>query len=318
MRRILAAFFLLVSVDAVAQDTLPRFTVTTRGNNKVIISWTNTYPVITQLSIQRSTDSSKNFRTILTVPDPTVPQNGFVDTKAMTSFMFYRLFIVLENGNYIFSPAQRPFWDTAGAVRNPLPPEKILTGENNNRRVVIADNMPLKEAEKLKEKLQEVVKKEEPKVTMPVTPAPPPPKVEPERFFTVKRKDSIIMQVAEKGFKKFRDSMVYKTKDTMAFKNLDTIIIRPFVPKEIYKPSQYVFTDRDGNIVISIPDAARKHYMVKFFEDDKSVLFDIKQVKESVLIIDKVNFLHSGWFRFELYEEGKLKETHKVFIPKDF
>lgn len=303
-----------------AQDTLPRFTVTTRGNNKTIISWTNSYPVVTQISIQRSTDSSRNFRTILTVPDPTVPQNGFVDTKAQTPFMYYRLFIVLENGNYVFSKSQKPYWDTAGAA--PMGPrEKGLTGENNNRRVVIAENMPLREAVQLKEELQEVMKpasaeasagKPAPTTTRPV----PPPK--PEKFFVVKKKDSIIMQVAEKSFKKFRDSIVYKTKDTMAFKNLDTILIKTFVPREIYKPSRYVFTDRDGNVVISIPEATQKHFAVKFFEEDQSEVFDIKKVKDPLLVIDKVNFLHSGWYRFELYEEGKLKETHKFFIPKDF
>ncbi len=308
MSRMMAVVLLLVSVRGVAQDTLPRFTATTKGNDKVIISWTNNFAVISQISIQRSADSSKNFRTILTVPDPTVAQNGFVDTKAPSPSMYYRLFIVLENGNYLFSKAQRPFWDSAGAVRN-TGPAQSLTGENNNRRVVIADNMPLKDVEKLKEKIKEVVKKEDPA---------PAPKKEPEKFFTVKKRDSILLQLPEKAFKKFRDSIVTRTKDTMAFKSMDTIVIRPFVPKEIYRPSRYVFTDKDGNVVISLPEVKQKHYAVKFFEDDQSVLFDIRQVKEPLLTIDKVNFLHAGWFRFELYEDGKLKETHKFLIPKDF
>jgi len=34
--------------------------------------------------------------------------------------------------------------------------------------------------------------------------------------------------------------------------------------------------------------------------------------------LDKANFLHAGWFRFELYENGQLKEKHRFYIPKDF
>ena len=94
-------FLLAGTTLSFAQDTLPGFSALTRGNDKVIISWTNKYPATTQISIQRSKDSTKNFKTILTVPDPKVLQNGFVDAKADTAFMFYRLFIVLDSGKYL-------------------------------------------------------------------------------------------------------------------------------------------------------------------------------------------------------------------------
>lgn len=316
MARIWAAILMLASFSAAAQDTLPRFTATTRGGNKVIISWTNAYPAITQISIQRSFDSTKNFRTILTVPDPTVQQNGFVDAHAATPYMFYRLFIVLTNGEYVFSKSKRAQWDT-GANSDRQSSERVLVAENNNRRVVMTDNIPVKDAAVLKDKLQEAVRKsQDPKNNQGVTTGTPAP--EPEKYFTVKKRDTIIMRVPEKGFKKFRDSIVYKTKDTMAFKNLDTILIRPYVPKEVYRPSQYVFTDKDGNVVINLPEASLRKYQVKFFEDDLGFLFEVKQVKAPLLVVDKSNFLHAGWFRFELYEEEKLKEKHRFFIPKDF
>lgn len=318
MSRLWVAILLFISFSSFAQDTLPRFTVTTRGYNKAIISWTNNYTSVTQINIQRSFDSSKGFRTILNVPDPTVPQNGFVDTKAPAQNMFYRLFIVLEDGNYIFSAAKRPYWDTLGAAPSDSK-DLSLTGENNNRRIVAADNMSQREVEQLKAELREATRKEtaKPAATAPVSTSTPSPKA-PERYFIVKKKDSILFNIPEKGFKKFRDSIVYRTKDTMAFKNLDTILLRPFIPREIYRPSRFVYTDKDGNVIIDLYDAQKKLYEVKFFDDNQQPIFDIKKVQDPMLIIDKVNFLRSGWFRFELYEEGKLKETHKVFIPKDF
>ena len=48
---------LLLSTVLKAQDTLPRFSATARGPGKILISWHNNYPVVTQISIQRSTDS---------------------------------------------------------------------------------------------------------------------------------------------------------------------------------------------------------------------------------------------------------------------
>ena len=68
---------LLMANSAAGQDTLPRFSAVIKANGKIVLSWHNSYPVVNQISIQRSKDSLKNFTTILTVPDPTIPENGF-------------------------------------------------------------------------------------------------------------------------------------------------------------------------------------------------------------------------------------------------
>ena len=155
-----AAFFVLIFMclgQLSAQDTLPKFTVTTKGNSRVLVSWTNAYPNVTQISIQRSYDSTKNFKTILTVPDPSNPQNGFVDTKAPTWFMFYRIFIVLDSGKYVFSPSKRPFWDTAkvaGVKPSVLKPTDG-NGGNGTKRVIISDTLNSHEADKIRERLKE-------------------------------------------------------------------------------------------------------------------------------------------------------------------
>jgi hypothetical protein len=284
MNRTLLAAFLLISQFSLAQNPLPDFSVTTKGNGKIIIGWQNAYPKVSQISIQRSYDSLRNYKTILTVPDPTVPQNGFVDTKAPTDFQYYRLFIVLDSGKYLFTKPKKALWDTSRvAILRPVPRPVDTTvsqhaKDNNGSR------------------------------------AP----AEPERLFFVKRNDSLIAQLYEKDLRRLRDSILQKTKDTLFFKTADTLIIRPFIPREVYKPSMYVFTAKDGNVTIALPEVSTKKYMIRFFEDNTTPLFEIKQVKESPLTLDKSNFLHAGWFRFELYENGQLKEKHKFYIPKDF
>ena len=82
--------------------------------------------------------------------------------------------------------------------------------------------------------------------------------------------------------------------------------------------SLYVFTCRDGYICIKLPDSEKpKKYAIKFFEDETE-LFELKDIKEKEFKLDKTNFYHAGWFRFELYEDGKLLEKHKFYLDKEF
>src|SRR3982751_5423679 len=178
MKKILFAVSILLALNVQAQNILPDFSVTTRGEGKTIISWTNAYPIVTQISIQRSFDSLRNYKTILTVPDPHVLQNGFVDAKSPTDFQFYRLFIVLDSGKYLFTKPRRPTWDTTRVAVTVPPPKK----EENNR--IIADTPKTDTA---------VVVVEPPKL-------PPPPRV-----FYVKKGDSIVLQFIEPKLKSFRD-----------------------------------------------------------------------------------------------------------------
>ncbi|MFL5746429.1 MAG: hypothetical protein ACJ751_17260 [Niastella sp.] len=305
MRKLAALLLILtctLCTNSWAQDTLPKFSVVTKGNKKAIISWVNNYPVVTQISIQRSRDSLKGFVTIMSMADPTAPQNGFVDAKAPDMTQFYRIFVVKNNGQFLFTQSKRPFWDTVKVAVAKQQPE-------NGRRVVIQEGVSDKQAEEIKEKLQPN--------TTPATPVVKAPEPEPEKFYFVKKRDTLVATINEKELKKFRDSVVTKTKDTIAFVGLDTIVLKPFVPKEVYKPSKFVYTERDGNVAINLPTAGLHKYSIKFFDMQGIPQFDIADVKESPLLIDKVNFLKSGWYKFELYEDGKLKEKHRFFIPKE-
>lgn len=299
MQKLFVLIFLLVvqAGNAVySQDTLPSFTVVAKANGRNLLSWTNNFSFTSQISVQKSSDSLRNFSTILTVPDPSVKQNGFVDTRPGSGKVYYRLFIVLDNGKYLFTASRLPAPDTA-TVTN----ENIL---QDNQRVVLSDSLNNREVNTINEKLKK-------------TTANAAPVSRPEKFFIVKRKETYA-SVSQKNFRKFRDSIVYATRDTLVFESVDTVVIKPYVPVEIFRASRYVYTERYGHVMISLPDAKRKKYSIRFFEEDKSPLFEIEEVPSPSLVIDKTNFVHSGWFWFELLENGSLKERHRFFIPKDF
>lgn len=92
---------------------------------------------------------------------------------------------------------------------------------------------------------------------------------------------------------------------------------KPVVKKYVWAPSVYVFTADDGNVSIVLPDYKTKKYTIRFFEENDTPLFQLHEVKESPLLMDKVNFLHSGWFKFELYQNGQLMEKNKFLITRD-
>ena len=210
------------STTLYAQDTLPRFSVTNMGANRVVIGWVNAFGPLRQISIQRSHDSLKNYKTILSVADPNAVQNGFADTKAPNDHMFYRIFYVLGTGEYFFSAAKKP---------------AFFTGQSASIEDKFSDDAPVK-------------------------------------------KDS-------------------------------TLIKNPG-----FTPSFYVYTNNTGDVFINLPDADKKAYNLKFFDENNAFLFDIKNIKETGLTLDKANFYNAGWFWFELYNDEKLVERHKFYVAR--
>lgn len=206
-------FTVLVQKNAAAQDTLPKITVSQLGK-KVLISWVNPFSYVTDINIQRSADSLKNFSTIGTVLNIKSASNGFVDPKEfIPSNQYYRLFIAFEGGSYLFTKSRRPSIDTSSVA-----PQAIEY--------------------------------------QPTT-------------------------------------------------------------KTWFVPSKHIYTGKDNNVIIALPDAEHKKYSLKFFDDDGSLLFELKKISLPFLTLDKVNFGHSGLFHFELFENKIIVERHKVFIPKD-
>jgi len=213
MYKIFFSLLLLISIQkfSFAQDTLPKVTVTQLGR-KVLVSWVNPFTYVTNINLQRSPDSLKNFRTVGSVLNVKAAINGLADTKEFFTPQYYRLFISFEGGNYIFTESHRPGPDTLN--------------------------------------------------TLPV------------------------------------------------IQNIQQPVKTWFIP------SNHVYTGKDNNVIISLPDNSKKKYSIKFYEENGTFLFELKRIPESYLTLDKV-IIHSGLFNFELYDNRIIIEKHKIYIPKD-
>ena len=220
MYRFCLLFFIVFSFQKIslAQDTLPKITVTQLGK-KVLVSWNNPFTNVANISVQRSWDSLKYFKTIGSLLDVSPGINGFADPNDFVPpNQYYRLFISFHGGNYIFTESHRPGKDTLSEI---------------------------------------------PIIEKPV------------------------------------------------------VVERPGNYRNLFIPSPHIFTGKDNNVIISLPDAAHHSYSIRFYRADGSFLFELTKIKENYLTLDKANFLRSGLFIFELYENRIIIERHKFYIPRD-
>ena len=135
---------------------------------------------------------------------------------------------------------------------------------------------------------------------------------------TIHDEDSVIATLNYDGYKKFRDSIINFTRDTLFSLTDADILIRYYNNDISWIPSTRIFTNADGYVQIYLADALTKNYRLRFLDENHKLLFVIQHVPQSQLLLDKTDFMHSGWFYFELFEDNKLKERNKFYIPKDF
>jgi hypothetical protein len=276
----LIAGIILSSGNAFAQATLPDFTVK-NNKGKISVSWENKYQKeIKGITIQSSFDSLKKFSSLKTVPDPADAVNGFFDIGVPYEKMFYRLFIVFDSGAYVFTASKRPEVDPKFDLQKNL---AKLRDANRSDPVVSKKTenpaVPVTKKEETPVSKKAETKKEETPVSKP--PKPTKPESQP------------IIQTEE-------------------------VKPDPITKKEsVYTVSRFIYTGRDNNVIVNLPDFNTNKYLVKFYNEENQQLFELNKITEGFLIIEKMNFLHAGWFYFELYKNEQLLEKNKFYIPRD-
>lgn len=141
---------------------------------------------------------------------------------------------------------------------------------------------------------------------------------QPDRKFFVKLYDSLFTVLQDGDYVQFKDSIINRTKDTLTLLTNDTILLKRYNPPFIYKTSIYVYPNRDGYIVIDLPEALTRKYELIIKEEDDMPVIHLKKVGATYLMLDKASFYHGGWYKFELWEDGQIKEKNKIFLSKDF
>lgn len=144
----------------------------------------------------------------------------------------------------------------------------------------------------------------------------------PLTYYSIYRDNMLLLKLEKLRFRKFKDSIATKTKDTLFMDAENRVSIHSYHPNyQVQKATDRfpgpVFINAKGYVALHLPLVKTHHYRISFFDADNKHLFDIKQIKETDLVLDKTNFIHAGWFSFELYEDDVLKEKNRLFLQKE-
>jgi hypothetical protein len=253
MNRILISLFIFFTASVHAQESLPNITVNS-FNGKVVVSWLNDYDkTVTDIFIQRSFDSARNFTTIGSVLIPRNKENGYPDNTPPYDHMYYRVSIVFEDGSY--------------ALGHPTKPSRFISD------------------------LPEI------NVT-----------------------DTLLKKTA--GAIVGLDFSLLKTKETGMISKEEEIKVKKveqvFSPETLLKnTASMVMMNRYNQLNIQVPDTGIHTYMMKIFDENDQLVFEIKKMVLSGFVLEKYNFKKSGNYSFEIYEDGKLWRKNRFVISRE-
>lgn len=322
-RLFLLLIFFFTSLNLKAQLPLPDFEVTLLTETKVRVYWKNNLENCTQITIQKSYDSLKYFKTIFSSLSPELPENAYVDHDYLPQLKtFYRILYVYDEGNYAFTISKTP------TNRNEKKFKEIKINQveiNNKLNRLITVDKPIasitdsslinKQNLKIEIEQNEIISN---KILL-LDSIKAIPLASKKMFVVYKRTtDSLYNILDDKSFSKFKDSIISKTKDTLYAYENDIIVWKQFIPDPAWQPSEFVYTSTKGYVVIDLPLIKKHKYKLFVYNEAKQEIMKLKHIKLQKLIIEKSNFLKAGWYNFELYEDDKLLERNKFQLIADF
>jgi len=139
-----------------------------------------------------------------------------------------------------------------------------------------------------------------------------------------KKIDSLIVKKSDEGTLnnvKVESNRIYfisnnPTRYAKIAENISQIKLKLSNKADSSYPHVYSFVNQQGQFEIAQAFVKTKHVNFVFYKDDGTKLFVLNNVKENQFVLDKTNFLVSGWFYFEMFENDKLITKQKFYLPK--
>ena len=264
----LSLFFVMLIVlvfTALAQETLPSFSVQKLANHQTQISWKNNYTTLTQLMVQRSFDSTNYFKTIFSTLSPNLPENGFIDNYIAEGYtIYYRIQYIFEDGNFFFTKSKKSVTITTTKT--------TTTDSSLNKKTTLPTTL-LVPAAPIKKEI--TINNKETQVDTAIHQIK---KFDRNILYKVyqKNNNTPIVYIAANDVKQFKDSIQQKTKDTILINTITKqIIIHPFLPKPLYK----IYKNTKDSLMATI-----EWNQVKKFKDSVA-----KNSRDTVYINDETN-----------------------------
>jgi len=73
---------------------------------------------------------------------------------------------------------------------------------------------------------------------------------------------------------------------------------------------------KNGDILITVPRDVSGRYRIRFYDEENLLLFEIRQISDPLLIVEKYNFRRAGIFQYEVYRNSELVEKSSFRINR--
>ncbi|HVS98446.1 MAG TPA: hypothetical protein VHE54_18265 [Puia sp.] len=73
---------------------------------------------------------------------------------------------------------------------------------------------------------------------------------------------------------------------------------------------------KNGDILIAVPSDGSGHYRVRFYDGENIFLFEVRQVRDALLIVEKYNFRRAGVYQYEVYRDSEQIERNSFRINR--
>jgi hypothetical protein len=117
---------------------------------------------------------------------------------------------------------------------------------------------------------------------------------------------------ASPSSKKYFHSAIWRSHNSPGY----TLYNKKDVPPG-WMSSGYVRRNANGDLVITVPQNTAGRYKIRFFDEHSMLLFEIRQIRDPLLIVEKYNFEHAGQFVYELYRDAVLIERTQFSIRRE-
>jgi hypothetical protein len=84
--------------------------------------------------------------------------------------------------------------------------------------------------------------------------------------------------------------------------------------ESILKTNPLLFINKENNLMLILPDINKRKFHLHVYKEDGTNVFQMRNIKDPHLLIDKSNFIYSGWFKYEMFEGELLIEKGRFLI----
>lgn len=111
------------------------------------------------------------------------------------------------------------------------------------------------------------------------------------------------------------DSLFYVNDSTIQYVKYNAVAAMAGTTENLIPVSKFLYLNTDNYIVIKLPENELNKYSMTIFKTDgRSTLFKIPRFDRSEIILGKSSFMHTGFYPYEIYKDGKLLERSRMEI----